>query len=57
MSEINPQKNGISKKINDFNALETRDKWRSVGNWLLDHAMIIILLLMVIYIQIQCPSS
>lgn len=56
MSEIKPQKNGISKRVSDFKTLETRDKWRAVGNWLLDHAMIIIILLMVIYIQIQRPA-
>ncbi|HIS43296.1 MAG TPA: beta-methylgalactoside transporter [Candidatus Limiplasma pullicola] len=36
--------------------MDARDRWRVIGNWLLDHAMIIIILLMVIYIQIQRPA-
>lgn len=58
MSEIKPavQKNGIAQKFEHFKALDTHDKWRFVGNWALDHAMIIIIVLMVIYIQIQRPA-
>ena len=50
------KKSGISQRMAEFGALDTRDKWRYIGNWLLDHAMIIIILLMVIYIQVQRPA-
>ena len=53
MSEIKP---GVNKKVNELRQMDTRDRWRVIGNWLLDHAMIIIILLMVIYIQIQRPA-
>lgn len=58
MSEknITPKKQGISQKIEAFNSLDSHDKWTTVGNWLLDHAMIIIIILLVIYIQIQRPA-
>lgn len=50
------QKNGIAKRFAEFQALPGKDKWRVTGNWLLDHAMIIIILLLVVYIQIQRPA-
>ena len=50
MSEIKPD---VNKKVNQLREMDARDRWRLIGNWLLDHAMIIIILLMVIYIQIQ----
>ena len=53
MSEIKP---GVNKKVNQLREMDARDRWRVIGNWLLDHAMIIIILLMVIYIQIQRPA-
>ena len=53
MSEIKPDAN---KKVNQLREMDARDRWRVIGNWLLDHAMIIIILLMVIYIQIQRPA-
>ena len=58
MSELKPavRNNGIAKKWSEFKALSGRDKGRFIGNWLLDHAMIIIILLLVIYIQIQRPA-
>ncbi len=53
MSEIKPD---VNKKVNQLREMDARDRWRLIGNWLLDHAMIIIILLMVIYIQIQRPA-
>ena len=53
MSEIKP---GANKKVNQLREMDARDRWRVIGNWLLDHAMIIIILLMVIYIQVQRPA-
>ena len=53
MSEIKP---GANKQRTHLRELDARDRWRVIGNWLLDHAMIIIILLMVIYIQIQRPA-
>ena len=53
MSEIKPD---VNKKVNQLREMDARDRWRVIGNWLLDHAMIIIILLMVIYIQIQRPA-
>ena len=44
MSEIKPDAN---KKVNQLREMDARDRWRVIGNWLLDHAMIIIILLMV----------
>ena len=45
MSEIKPD---VNKKVNQLREMDARDRWRLIGNWLLDHAMIIIILLMVI---------
>ena len=53
MSEIKPD---VNKKVNQLREMDARDRRRLIGNWLLDHAMIIIILLMVIYIQIQRPA-
>lgn len=49
-------KYSLSGRIEEFKALDRRDRGRYVGNWILDHAMIIIILLMVVYIQIQRPA-
>lgn len=51
-----PKTNGVSRRMASFRQLSSRDKWRAVGNWLLDHAMIIIIVLLVIYIQMQRPA-
>ncbi|MDD3334754.1 MAG: beta-methylgalactoside transporter [Eubacteriales bacterium] len=58
MSELNNSapKKGLAQKFDDFKALDARDKRSVIGNWLLDHAMIIIIVLLVIYIQIQRPA-
>ncbi len=56
MSEINKPKKGFAKKIDDFKALNSKDKASFIGNWLLDHAMIIIILLLVLYIQSVKPA-
>ncbi|MCE5343549.1 MAG: beta-methylgalactoside transporter [Eubacteriales bacterium] len=52
----NLKKNSLSARVADFNAMNSKDKWRTVGNWLLDHAMIIIIVLLCIYIQVQRPA-
>ena len=50
-------KNGkLSSRLQDFKALSRGDQLREVGNWLLDHAMIIIIVLLCVYIQIQRPA-
>lgn len=51
-----PKQGKLQKRIRDFQALSRGDKFREVGNWLLDHAMIIIIVLLCIYIQIQRPA-
>lgn len=51
-----PKQGKLSRRISDFKALSRGDQLREVGNWLLDHAMIIIILILCIYIQIQRPA-
>ena len=46
----------MSAKLDAFKALPAKDKQRAVINWLLDHAMIIIILLLAVYVQIQKPA-
>lgn len=43
-------------KMSSFNALSAKDKRSFVINWVLDHAMIIIILLLAVYVQIQRPQ-
>ena len=43
-------------KMDSFKALSAQDKRHAVVNWLLDHAMIIIILLLAVYVQIQRPQ-
>ncbi|MDD3409371.1 MAG: beta-methylgalactoside transporter [Eubacteriales bacterium] len=58
MSQNQPasKKHSLSSRIADFKQLSRKDQWTVTGNWLLDHAMIIIILLLVVYIQIQRPA-
>lgn len=49
-------KNGIAQKLANFRQLSTKEKIRAIGSWLLDHAMIIIIIIMVFYIQTQRPA-
>lgn len=49
-------KMGILNKLDQFKALDSREKLETIGNWLLDRAMIIIIILLVIYIQVQRPA-
>ena len=49
MSEIKPD---VNKKVNQLREMDARDRWRLIGNWLLDHAMIIIILLMALIIRL-----
>lgn len=42
--------------MENFKAMSSKDKTRFIANWLLDHAMIIIIILMAIYVQTQKPA-
>ncbi len=46
----------MSAKLDAFKALPAKDKQRAVVNWALDHAMIIIIIAMAIYVQIMKPT-
>ena len=46
----------MSQKMDAFNALSLQDKRRAVINWVLDHAMIIIIVIMALYVQIMKPT-
>ena len=46
----------MSAKLDAFKALPAKDKQRAVINWALDHAMIIIIIAMAIYVQIMKPA-
>ena len=46
----------MSAKLDAFKSLPAKDKQRAIINWLLDHAMIIIILLLAVYVQIQKPA-
>lgn len=46
----------MSQRITAFRQQNRRDQAREVGNWLLDRAMIIIIIALVIYIQIMRPA-
>ena len=54
MSQLKQGK--LQKRIQDFKAMSRGDQIRETGNWLLDHAMIIIIVLLCVYIQIQRPA-
>ena len=42
--------------MENFKVMSSKDKARFIGNWLLDHAMIIIIILMAIYVQTLKPA-
>ena len=46
----------MSQKLEAFKALSAKDKKNAVVNWALDHAMIIIIVLLAIYVQIMKPA-
>ena len=46
----------MSAKREAFKALPAKDKRHAVVNWILDHAMILIIVLLAIYVQIQKPA-
>ena len=46
----------MSAKLDAFKAMSTKEKQHAVVNWLLDHAMIIIILLLAVYVQVQKPA-
>lgn len=47
---------GISSTLEQYKALPKEERGRFIGNWLLDHAMIIIIIMLVIYVQTQRPA-
>jgi methyl-galactoside transport system permease protein len=51
-----PNKGRLATMIDEYNSLSPRDKRRFIGDWFLDRAMIFIIILLVIYIQIQRPT-
>ena len=46
----------MSQKLEAFKALSAKDKKNAVVNWALDHAMIIIIVMLAIYVQIMKPA-
>jgi len=46
----------MSAKLDAFKALSAKEKQHAVVNWALDHAMIIIIIAMAIYVQIMKPA-
>jgi len=46
----------MSAKLDAFKALSAKDKKNAIVNWALDHAMIIIIILMALYVQLMKPA-
>ena len=46
----------MSQKLEAFKALSAKEKKNAVVNWALDHAMIIIIMLLAVYVQIMKPA-
>ena len=46
----------MSQKLEAFKALSAKDKRNAVVNWALDHAMIIIIVMLAFYVQIMKPA-
>ena len=46
----------MSAKLDAFKALSAKDKQRAIVNWALDHAMIIIIVLLAFYVQLMKPA-
>ena len=46
----------MSQKLEAFKALSAKDKKNAVVNWMLDHAMIIIIVLLAFYVQLMKPA-
>lgn len=53
---IHLRRGKIFQTIEEYKTMSHRDRIRFIGNWLLEHAMILIILVLVIYIQIQRPA-
>ena len=49
-------KTRIAQRLDAFAQLSAKEKVVVIGSWLLDHAMVLIILLMVVYIQNQRPA-
>ena len=52
----NIEKSGLEKRFSEFGQLSFKEKALVTGNWMLDHAMILIILMLVVYIQYQRPA-
>ena len=46
----------MSAKLETFKAMSAKEKQHAIANWVLDHAMILIILLLAVYVQIQKPA-
>ena len=46
----------MQAKISSFMALSNKEKGKFIANWALDHAMIIIIIIMALYVQSQKPA-
>lgn len=46
----------FKQSLQEYDSLSTKDKAKYIGNWLLERAMVIIILLLVIYIQFRRPA-
>ena len=46
----------MSAKLEAFKAMSAKEKQHAIANWVLDHAMILIILLLAVYVQIQKPA-
>ncbi len=46
----------MSAKLDAFKALSAKEKQHAIVNWALDHAMIIIIIMLAIYVQIMKPA-
>ena len=55
-NKLAAKKNSLAQRLEAFGQLSSQDKLRAVGNWLLDYAMIVIILILVAYIQTQRPA-
>ena len=46
----------MSQKLEAFKAMSMKDKKNAVVNWVLDHSMIMIIMLLAVYVQIMKPA-
>ena len=46
----------LNARLDEIREMDARDRARFIGNFMLDHAMVIFIIIAVIYIQIQRPA-